>query len=342
MPLIRTVFSALWKTFFLLVTLLFIGSYFSSQICSLAEKSIALPARTLLASFFGIFPFSFFELCAILLVPGLIVILVRYFKGAGSLSVLVGAVQFLFVTYALTLGINGAEAENITEARDMTLDERISVMNVLCEQLEELSVKLPSEIENTDSAVVNCVGSYLEESMNIKSVATPRIKAPLINALAARLGLEAYYAFPTAEIIVNSEAPIALRTFDVAHELMHFYGIVGEDSATYFAFCAMEADENPTVRYCASLYAFCLIGAKLYRQSADDYYEILSKLPPRVTNDLEERAAFFEKIFSSEAALAISQSLNDAAISMRDSRGAQSYAYAGLMIENFIFNKYCN
>lgn len=325
--MVKQVLSALWKTVFVLTVILFVGAYFFEPVYELAERRVALPARTLYAAVLNGVPLPVFEVGAASLLLAIPFVIWRYIKGKGSLGVLTLALELFVFGYIITVGVPSARPSQ-SEGGEASESDVLAAAELIGERLCGAADALGDGEEVDFSVLRRAVAEYAEATLSVSAAHTPRIKSTLSPALLSRLDILAYYSPATAEIISDPEQPSFMQAQSAAHELFHFFGVMREDEATYAAFAALSHSSDPYLYYAAYLSAFVSVGARLYKQSPDDYCIILDLLPPRVKKDLTERQTFVDK----SADAAVSATLNDAALCLYDARGGGSYSRAADLI----------
>ena len=208
--------------------------------------------------------------------------------------------------------------------KETTHKENVNALTKIAEKLNKSEGK---EYEITDGDLSLFCNEYMSQVMGVESQRAAAIKKSLISPIFSKLGIIAYYSPLTAEIIVNNDAPRELYTSSCLHELSHYYGILSEDRADLYAYMIADQSQNDALIYSENLSAFARIGTLVAGISKEDYYRIYDKLATRVKKSLHDRQTFVNENGTDH----IASELNDAVITMRDARGAQSYrdsAYA--------------
>ena len=306
-----------WLSFFC-----FCAGLVSPRIAALVEEHISLPLRTSLSGFTSVLPIPLFELLIPVLPILLTVMLVK-----GRLSAVTTVAKLLFISYVITLGTSAAAADRITDVRALETEDYIAVARVIVDGLCD-TAHAPSAYVASEAAFV--AAEYAGDRLLVMGVTVPMVKATLVPDVLTRMGVIAYYAFPTAEVVVNTAAPDFMIALSSAHETMHLSGITDEDEANLFAIAALLESGDATLEFYAYLNAFVYVGSRICTQNRDTYNEICALLPDKAREQLARRSDFLSK--KSGTLGRLSASLNDAAITLRDSRGSDSYSESAALI----------
>ena len=304
----------------ILSAILLLMSYVGADQAQFVEKHIAFPIRSLFAGIFDIIRIPAFEL---FLIGSPLLFALALVRRRG-LALLTLIAVLLFSSYCINLAIP-ANAESISEQGsgepDMALAARL-----IADKLNSFGDVLVSDTEDTCMAVTAAVEKYA----SLQSLPTDlcSVKPSVLSSIFDRMGILALYAFPTGEVIVNTSQPQFMLPFSAAHEYMHYLGISREDEADISAFTALESCGDEALEYSAYITAFSYVGGALYKASADDYWKIYDDLSDTVKDHLSERGEYLRDIGTNK----FSALLNNAAISMRDSRGSASYSNSARLI----------
>ena len=290
-------------------------------------RYVTHPIRGFYAALFNTVNFPAFEIGAVILLISIPFFIWRYLYGIGSLKPLVVVLEFIILGYFVTVGIDGAipykaEGESIADDGYVTALEKIS------EQLSAVSDGVSEEMGIPDSRVIKLSADYAYHTLDRHLTHIPKIKRTVFPALLKKLGTKAYYAPVTAEVILDPDIPAVSVPYVSMHELMHFFGIMEEDGATYHAIRAMVESGSLEMRYSAFLEAFVRVGERVYSDNPEKYLEIYGKLPPRVKKDVEQKLININK---SE----LGDTLNDKALTLRDKRGSSSYENAAALLASY-------
>ncbi len=324
--MIKKVLTFIYFSVLVFALTLFIFSCVNSRVSLVARELISPPVRSFYAYFTNFIDASVFEILLIVLVILIPFLVYRVILGRGRLMPLLLILSFFAFGYIFSIGINATAKGR--EGREITGGEYIASLEYITDKLDMLaSEELPGgeEAIKFDEKIALKIADELE-------IAIPKAKASIFPSLLTRLGILSYYSPFTMEIVINDEAPSFIKTFSLYHELMHYLGIVREDEASFLSFKLLSNEENREYVYSAYLFAYVLVGARVYQLSADDYSSFYEKLPPRVKKDLKNRDDFLEK----EEKLHIGDKLNDTAVGMVDNRRGASYCDAAALIAEYI------
>ena len=265
------------------------------------------------------------ELIVIALPVLLVALIVR-----GRLSGITTVAKLLIITYAISLGIPSATPPRISASDEPSTDEYIRAATLIGERL----AVLPPVCTDLGERAVLAAVAYARDTLELTDAAPPSVKRTLLPPVLTSIGVIAYYAFPTAEVVVNTAAPGFMQTLATAHETMHFLGIGREDEANLFALAALFESGDEALEFSAYLNAFVYVGARLCTQDRDTYARIYALLPEKVTELLSQRQDFLSS--RSHSASSISSTLNDLAVTLRDPRGSDSYSATAPLIVHYL------
>jgi len=292
---------SLWASFAALLVL-YIASRLSYRVAAWSDVRVANPIRQILNGVLGAIKIPIFEILLFLLPIILLILLLK-----GRVRYMTAILCMLIAAYLITIGIPSAKAPRL----------------------------LPSI---TDSEYINATRTAAEKlaKLSYENIFIPQ-KYSLISSVLTKMGIYAYYAFPTAEVVVNEGLPMPMRPFAQAHELAHLEGIIREDEANLYAFSHLVESGDPCNEFSAYFAAFCSLAAITYTISADEYFTIYSMLPDKVKEYLSDRREFSS--YGSGVLGTLSGSLNDAAISVHDSRGSKSYNATAARLADYILKQ---
>ena len=301
------------------------ASLAAPRIAVLIDGRICMPLRSALSRLFAILHIPIFEILIVAIPILLIVALVR-----ARLSVITTVAGMLLISYVVTLGVPSALPRRTPDTLEPTTDDYIRAATVIARGLGDTAP--PSTDMRVEAA--SAAAKYARDTLAISGAIVPRIKATLAPNILAKIGVIAYYAFPTAEVVVNTAAPDFMIATASAHETMHLLGVTNEDEANLFAIAALLECGDESLKFCAYLCAFVYVGARLCTQDRDTYDEIYALLPDSARMALALRRDFLSARGGSLGA--ISSTLNDAAIALRDPRGADSYSASASLIVAYL------
>lgn len=243
-------------------------------------------------------------------------------------------ISTMLVTYTASLGIpSNLPSKTLHGGRGISQNDFVFAANSLVFTLNDKDAYQNEPLAD--------IYTGFDEAMKAAAIElgaptyVPRVKTSLIPEILCKANILAYYSFPTTEIIINSYVPRAKAVFCAAHEIMHFFGVSREDEADFFAFKFLYLSGNPYLRYCAALSAYEYVSEEIRNTSPHDYLKLFSSLPKAAVSELSRIREFSEN--SSRGRLKIlSNKANDAVISLRDSRGAESYSNSVALIVSYL------
>ena len=290
--------------------------------------------------FFGLFPFSVFELLIILLIPIAVIITVIIFKRNKSLttkefiiritSLFLLMCGIILIIYGIMFGYSAYRvpmAKSIygeTPAPDINKLYEVSVLfaNMSNETREE------AEGEEFD---FNKTAKELRENFKIASKKysflslSPAVPKKIhFSKVMSYTNITGIYFPLTAEANINMDNKDFNLPFTMAHEMAHSVMAVKEYEANFSAFLVCIESESAFIRYSAYVNALKYCVNALYDADKSLYREVLSMLSDKVLKDLKEESAHWSKY---EGAVAeVSQKINDMHIKISGQpEGVQSY-----------------
>ncbi len=328
--MIKRILKKLYLTIFIFIVSLLLLSHASERVSYLARRFITLPVRNFITYFTNIIPAPVFEIVGIILLVLIPIFLFRIIRGEGSALPLLTILSIFILGYAISIGID-ATSENI-KGVEISHSEYVYACEIITEKL----LSIEKELDENREEIGEMDEDFLS-TLNIKeNIRIPKIKRSYISKVLTRLGTLSYYSPFTVEIVINDEQPEAMKRFSASHELAHYLGYIREDEASFYAFCLLLSTNNSYNTYSAYLYALVSVGEKISDTSREDYLKLYEKLPPRVKKDLKNRSIFL----SDEGEGGIGDTLNDNALLLVDSRGAESYNATASLIAKFIISSH--
>ena len=312
---------------FLWLLLLSFGACFLiSGLAPVLDARVCMPLRELMTGITGAVYAPIFELLVVCVPVVLIIMLV-----CGKLTGVTTVAKLLLISYVITLGIPSKQPIRVESREEPTIEEYITVARLISDKISELPEPDGYELSSAATAAVE----YAHKKLNAKETDIPKVKNTVVPTMLAKMGIVAYFAFATAEVVVNTSAPGFMSVLATAHEVMHFLGITREDEANLFATVALIESGDPTLALSAYLSAFVYVGARICDEKRDTYSEIYAHLPAFAREMLEFRAHFLKEKGGTLAT--VSDTLNDYAVSLHDPRGAESYSEtAALLVPYFL------
>lgn len=313
----------------------------STRAAAFIDRKVCSPITLMLSNVNSLFRFSVFELLCVFF-PLIVFLILRYIsRGKGSVHrrffAVLAILSYLPTVYFITLGIP-RKAEIKALLPEPTEDEISRCVSYLVAQVNEDS-----------SRFENCVSlDFLRSEFNknhpktlhgypLRSLKLPSVKYTAFPKIASRLGVLAYFSFPTAEIHINGDIPEYMKPFTVAHEYAHFLGITSEAEAGYFAFLTCSVSCKPAVRYSGNLCALEYLLSDIAKNNAEMYIKVVNSLENRVKNDITSANEYFSR-YSNRVAYKAIDGLNSAYLSAFDKHGKNSYSMLSRYVASHAFD----
>lgn len=283
-----------------------------------------------LGRFFGIFPFSVVEIGLYLLILGIIVYVIRFWREpvqAGSRAVFL--VGLLLLVYTCNCGMN-YYATSFSEYVGLTTGLYTK------EELRELCEFLTERVNET--AVDE---SYREErrawrSEGVRSMQKagemfpvlggfyPEPKEVTVSWILSVQQLCGIYSPFTIEANFNGDMPDYNIPHTLCHELSHLKGFMREDEANFIGYLACVGSERQAFQYSGYLTGWVYAGNALARVDRESYLKLRGRLCEQAQEDLQENNAFWDRYEGKVAEVA--NQMNDVYLKANDqSDGVQSY-----------------
>jgi len=313
--------------------------------------------------FWGLFPFSAFEILSIALMLFIVVCIVRavvgyiksrrrsfiYWHEAKSIKSRIRTIALrlmyslaaLFLMFVLTAGINYRRESFAYHAgiavRDFTLDELEQLYFLLIERAEILAYEI--ETDESDRFLLapegmhdNARQSMYELNRLYGGLGTffPRAKAPFFSRGLSHLNIGGFFSPWTMEAHYNGEMPRQSIPFIINHELAHVAGHMREDEANFIAYLASRNSGHVDFQYSAVYIAISYVLNDLRRSvSREQYAELYAMLPAQLGRDFAAAREFWQNFQGRPAE--VSTRANDAYLrANRQPDGVLSY---GRMVE---------
>ncbi|MCL2793455.1 MAG: DUF3810 domain-containing protein [Spirochaetaceae bacterium] len=301
--------------------------------------------------FFGLFPFSVFEILLILIILYLLwgciftIINLRSMQGRVKLITCVKIISLrffyflsiLFLIFVLTAGINynrESYADHIgITVQDSSTNELIQLYLLLIERAEFLAEQI--EIDDNGHFVLDRIGLYDHARQSMRNLNSlhgglgtyfPRAKAPLLSRLAlSNLNISGFFSPWTMEANYNGDMPGQRIPFTINHELAHVVGQMREDEANFVAYLASRNSEHVDFKYSAVYVALSYTLNALRRNlTPEQYSKLLSLLPAQLLRDFIFATAYWQAFQGPVAEL--QSRINDAYLRLNQQEdGVQSY-----------------
>jgi len=291
----------------------------SGVICYLIFSENTLPLceklRDFLFALTSVFPYSVFE-AFILLIPIALFFLLKAVNANFIKKSTVIAFVFLLGTYFVNIVIPYRAAAPQNSYEKCSEEQYMRAVYLLSSEIASLS----------------------PTTFSLKATLPYGAKASMLSRVCTALGISGLYYFPTAEYVVNTDAPAYICTFCAAHEYSHFNSVMREDEANLNAYMLLLSSDDSFYRYSAYLYAFELISSSLCKSNYVSQDELLALIPDFARRDIlshkqyaeSYKCGFFHKI---------SLKLNGSLQSLNDKRGGASYSASASLICNYILSR---
>jgi len=251
----------------------------------------------------------------------------------------IGVLLFMFTIFA---GLNYARLEFGEviglEVRPSSVDELISLSNILAQQASEFSTQV-SRDENGEMILsashfvtaqeARVIFRGASENYPVLAGFVPLVKPILYSHFMSRLRITGVYAPFTMEAHVNVHVPDYHIPAIMVHELAHFRGIMREDEANFIAWLVSIYSDDIDFMYSGAMLAFVYTSNQLHRASPADWQRIRGSLSENVITDLVANQEYWRQF---EGALAeISTAANDTYL--RANRQEDGVASYGRMVD---------
>ena len=320
--------------------LLLLFSKTSENLARQMDRTLCVWVRTVLSAITSIFPFSLFELIAILS-PLLLILTVVYIIRAKSkvrqrFFAIISALSLLPALYVFTLGISYNRDVVTFDVGSFEATDYISAAKLLSKRIsdyDEAEINSRSLTEYT--AIFSETYPEICHGYGLDMINLPKPKPLITSSFMSRMGTLAFYSYPTAEININTKIPEYMKPFTVAHEYAHLLGAGGEAEANFLAFLATEASDNQYTNYSGALSALEYLLSDIRKNDAKMYIIIYNSLSERAKRDLETSADFFAK-HTNSLLYRVADGLNSAHLEVSDSHGADSYSVFSRYVAHYL------
>ncbi|MCL2421651.1 MAG: DUF3810 domain-containing protein [Defluviitaleaceae bacterium] len=301
--------------------------------------------------FFGLFPFSVFEILLISMVVGLaagiLFAIVNLFSRSGRSRLVAQAkvvplrlfylLSMVLLIFVLTAGVNYsresyADHVGIT-VQPSSADELIRLYLILVERAELLADQIETDADGHFTLQKEGLYDYARQSMyNLNSVygglgtSFPRAKAPVLSrTILSHSNISGFFSPWTMEAHYNGDMPSTSIPFVINHELAHVAGQMREDEANFVAYLASRNATRVDFQYSAVYVALSYTLNALHRAvGRERYVELYDMLPEQMRRDFAYARAYWRNFEGQAADLATRA--NDTYLRLnRQEDGVQSY-----------------
>lgn len=284
----------------------------------------------ILGRIFGVFPFSVVEIGLYLLIFGVIVYGVRFWREpvrvAARAVLLCG---FLLFLYMCNCGIN-------YYATSFSQYEGLEVGMYSGEELRELCEYLVERVNET--AVEESYGDWKREwrREGVRAMKGAGERFPALNGfypepkevtvswILSVQQLCGIYSPFTIEANFNGDMPDYNIPHTLCHELSHLKGFMREDEANFIGYLACIGSERQAFQYSGYLTGWVYAGNALAGVNREAYIELHGRLCEQAKEDLQKNNAFWDRYEGKVAEVA--NQMNDVYLKVNDQKdGVKSY-----------------
>ena len=308
---------------FFSILLLFFARISSSFAETYARVIYPIFPRTI-GWFFGLFPFSIFEIGVIFIFLFIIYFIVRLILDVKIIK-RIPIVIFYFVAiivfmFVLTAGINYERksfADNINiQVRESSVEELKHMYMILVERANTLDIpindegyfyldryKLHSRLSSAMKDLHNKHGGLVGYF--------PKAVSPMFSIAMSHTRITGFFSPWTVEPHYNKQIPAQSIPFVILHELAHLGGYMQEDEANFIAYLAGRDSVYIDIQYSA-VYTAISYTLRALRQvtTSEEYSELFFLLPEQIRRDLSFASNFWQQFQGRPAE--ISNRVNDA------------------------------
>ena len=302
--------------------------------------------RRFLSAISYIFPFSLFEVLALLAIPLLVAAivlvlrskptLVRFVRSAVSLVSVIGIV---FTSYVFTLGVAYrttplSEKMGLDATADISAEELYGVTLLVRDKVNLLAKEIIYEDGQSRSGYtldriseLVCLGyDRVEKEHSLLKNFKSRAKPIRFSGIMTDAGITGIYSFFTGEANINMAYPDYCLPFTVAHELAHQRGFAREDEANFMAYLACISSDDAYIQYSGYLNLYEYLSSAMYNASPELYKSVREGLDGGARGD-SLAASAVTKAHSGTALGELADKANDAYLQMNGTAGTVSYGY---------------
>jgi hypothetical protein len=293
--------------------------------------------------FWGLFPFSVFEVLLLLSALCLLAGVVSLFRRTGRAwlknraKALLCIPAAVFLIFVLTAGMNynrESYADHIgITVQPSSTEELIQLYLLLVERAGLLAGQV--ETDANGHFVLDRTGMYDYARQSMRDLNSlygglntcfPRAKAPITSRLLlSNFKIAGFFSPWTLEAHYNGDIPGQSIPFVINHELAHVAGHMREDEANFIAYLASRNAGHVDFQYSAVYVALSyVLNALRGNISAERYNELFALLPDQIVRDFAYARAYWRQFEGPAADMATRA--NDTYLRLnRQEDGVQSY-----------------
>lgn len=279
------------------------------------DSEFCVPVRQAVYTALSVVPYSFFEIF-LLFLPLLLLVSIKLAFLVFNRKTVAGILIIVSFSYLINIAIPSRKSDDAYFCTETSQD------TLLCAS-EELILDI-NLLGNREDFV------FSELPFGAKRTIFPR--------LYTALGISGLYYFPTAEYVVNTDAPDYVCAFTAAHEYAHFNSVMREDEANLFAFKLLSESEDLFFRYSAALYAYEIIASELKKENPEAYQSLSGRISDCAGEDLTLHSEYAEK-YKNGVFYKHSVKLNDMMQKIYDKRGKESYSSSAYLLADYIVSR---
>ena len=318
----------------------------SPSFADFINSTVSVFVRRVLGAVSGIFPFSFFELLLILLIPiAALIVFIGIRLGTDKRSrvryilALLSVISLIASSYVYTLGVAYqteplADKLGIENRADIEPDELYATALFIRDKVNEYAPSIEFRdgesimgysTDELSEKLCDAYDAFLGDYPIFKNY-NSRVKPVLFSTVMSDAGITGIYSFFTGEANVNIEYPDCDLPFTAAHELAHARGFGRENEANFLAFLACSYSDDNYIRYSGYLNLYSYLASALSRADKEKYKDVMAGLSERAISDIRASAEV-TRAHSDSLLGKINDKANDIYLKSNGTDGTVSYGY---------------
>lgn len=258
---------------------------------------------------FGGLPFSIAELLIYILIVGLIICVIKVFRGKMKAETLFGGTivlaSVLFFLYVTNCGIN-YHRDSFSECVGMEISAySVEDLTGVCLRLTEDVNQISTQVKRNEQGLMmlnNTAQKGAVEAMHalgkvyeVMNGYYPQPKRLTVPWILAVQQLSGIYSPFTIEANYNSGMVDYNIPFTMCHELSHLRGFMQEEEANFIAYLACMNSSDMEFQYSGSLLAWIYCTNVLYKVDRDAWSVIRGSLLKEVNIDLKANSEYWDQ-----------------------------------------------